>query len=61
MSQGLKTSAGHFQALADLVVEKTNLPGIFDYIDDFIICGLYRNLITAYAELVDPLSKVNFI
>ena len=36
MPQGFKTSAGHFQALADKIIEEVNMSRIFDYIDDFI-------------------------
>ena len=51
MPQGLKMSTRHFQALADLVVEETNLPGIFDYIDDSIICS------NSFQETTDKLDK----
>lgn len=52
MPQGLKTSAGHFQALADSLVEETNLPGIFDYIDDFIVCS------NSFEETIAKLNKL---
>ena len=50
--QGLKMSTGHFQALVDLVVEETYLLGIFDYLNNFIICS------NSFQETEDKLDKL---
>lgn len=53
MPQGLKTTAGHFQALADSIVEEINFPGIISYIDDFVICA------NSFEETLYKLDKSN--
>ena len=51
LPQGLKTSAGQFQAMSDLIIEEINLPGIEAYIDDFIICS------NSFEETIHKLKK----
>ena len=50
LPQGLKTSASHFQAMADSIIEDINMPGIYDYID-FIICA------NSFEETLNKLNK----
>ena len=60
LPQGLKTSAGQFQAMSDLIVEQINLPGIEAYIDDFIICSnSFEDTITKLEKTLEVFKKHN--
>lgn len=52
LPQGLKTSAGQFQAAADSIKEEVNLPGIETYLDDFIICA------NSFPEMKTKIEKI---